>query len=364
MSNKPHNSLETLQKENPTWFDHVMDDRDAAQRYAAYQRFDDQQAWRGFRSSYFPRRRAVIYRLLSAAAMVIVIAGVALLWLRPSSPVVQQPARPVAISHADRAVIEQSMKAGRSAATVTVGGRSITLTAQEEQLVAEGKPLPASFFAEADVADDADVTVSTRQGNEYWYTLEDGTRVHLNNHSSLRYPVHFTNDNRTIYVSGEAYIDVAHESRPFYVQTANATITDYGTTFCVSTTLHKGATIVGLVSGSIGVSSRGSKEYRLRPGEVAEVMGMNAPEQSNVNLRLLTSWHTGQLAFDGESLERLMNVISLWYGTEVQFRNDTARTILFTGSINKYSGLEATLAGIAFSTGLCIRYTGECIIIE
>ncbi len=39
-------------------------------------------------------------------------------------------------------------------------------------------------------------------------TFEDGTRVHLNYNTTLKYPPHFGTTTRTVYLDGEAYFQV------------------------------------------------------------------------------------------------------------------------------------------------------------
>ncbi len=72
---------------------------------------------------------------------------------------------------------------------------------------------------------------------DFWITLDDGTIVHLNYNTRLRFPARFAGDSRTVYLDGEAYIKVAvDKDRPFMVVTSNATIKQYGTEFSVNTT--------------------------------------------------------------------------------------------------------------------------------
>jgi len=53
---------------------------------------------------------------------------------------------------------------------------------------------------------------------EYQLTLSDGTQVWLHYASLFKYPTQFMGDKRIVYLSGEAYFDVAHnEDMPFIV---------------------------------------------------------------------------------------------------------------------------------------------------
>ncbi len=65
--------------------------------------------------------------------------------------------------------------------------------------------------------------------------FEDGTKVHLNYNTTLKYPSHFSVASRTVYLDGEAYFQIAKDDRPFRVITANGIVKQYGTSFNVNT---------------------------------------------------------------------------------------------------------------------------------
>src|SRR5699024_6029080 len=70
-------------------------------------------------------------------------------------------------------------------------------------------------------------------GRKYKIKLADGTIVHLNSASTLKYPIQFSgNENRQVYLEGEAYFEVSHDSiHPFVVKTSPLTIKVLGTKF-------------------------------------------------------------------------------------------------------------------------------------
>ena len=56
-------------------------------------------------------------------------------------------------------------------------------------------------------------TLSVPRGGEYRLTLSDGTKIHLNSESELRYPVSFKGqENRMVELKGEAYFEIAKDS--------------------------------------------------------------------------------------------------------------------------------------------------------
>lgn len=78
-------------------------------------------------------------------------------------------------------------------------------------------------------------TMNIPYGGEYSLVLPDGTKIYLNAGTSLRYPNHFCGDSREIFLSGEAYLEVARdEERPFIVRTSEVDIRVLGTVFNIN----------------------------------------------------------------------------------------------------------------------------------
>lgn len=96
----------------------------------------------------------------------------------------------------------------------------------------------------------------TSSGEKSLLTLPDGSKVILNADSKLRYPDQFDGKNRKVFLEGEAYFEVRHNSKqPFIVNTGNLTITDLGTKFDVSAYPDNKTITVSLLEGKIKVSS-------------------------------------------------------------------------------------------------------------
>ena len=97
--------------------------------------------------------------------------------------------------------------------------------------------------------------------------LPDSTRVWLNAHSKLIYPVSFGKGNRQVELNGEAYFDVVHnEKQPFIVKTRQMDIQVLGTEFNV--TSYSSDFEVSLLRGCIELSSPNlSSTYRMKEKE-------------------------------------------------------------------------------------------------
>ena len=206
--------------------------------------------------------------------------------------------------------------------------------------------------------------ITTRHDKEFWLTLDDGTLVHLNYNTRLIYPEKFGRGDRNVILDGEAYFMVAKDrSRPFVVHTLHGDIKVYGTEFNVNT--NAASTTVVLVKGSVGLTSSKGIELILEPGQLGE-MKTNELElvDKNVETDIYTSWNEGKYIFRDCRLDKLMQILSHWYGVQVTFENQKACSIPFTGNINKYKSISPALHAIEFATGLTITMKDNHVVIK
>src|ERR1051325_1224728 len=88
--------------------------------------------------------------------------------------------------------------------------------------------------------------------------LGDGTRVLLAPESRLRLATDFGRQRRDVYVEGEAYFEVQHDSpRPFTVFAANSSTRDIGTAFAVRSYPQDRAVRVVVREGQVALSGAG-----------------------------------------------------------------------------------------------------------
>ena len=200
-------------------------------------------------------------------------------------------------------------------------------------------------------------TLSVPHGGEYRLLLADGTAVHLNAGSELRYPVAFAVAERKVYLKGEAWFEVAKDAeRPFYVETDEVSIRVYGTAFNVNTHGLR-ATETILVEGEIGISGKGSTgERRMRhSGEITF---------REVDIRKYTAWKNGEFCFNDDTLEEILEELGRWYDVKVIFRSAGKKDIRFSGHLKRYENIQKILGAISESTGIVFHISDRMIIVE
>ncbi|HXB07649.1 MAG TPA: FecR family protein, partial [Puia sp.] len=158
-----------------------------------------------------------------AAVLLLVVAGIWLLFPRQTTaPTAKKDIAP----GGNRATLTLAggahilLDTTRSGAIARQGGTDI-LKLADGRLTYKGADAPATESLN---------TLSTPRGGQYQLTLSDGSRVWLNAASSITYPAAFTGNQRTVTISGEAYLEVAPDkARPFRVMTGDQRIEVLGT---------------------------------------------------------------------------------------------------------------------------------------
>lgn len=209
-------------------------------------------------------------------------------------------------------------------------------------------------------------TIKTPRGGEFRVVLPDGTKVHLNALSELTYPLAFGNDNRVVKLSGEAYFEVAHDSkRPFLVETNGITIKQFGTRFNVNSYSMQN-TIVTLEQGSIGVSTGGVEFAMVKPGECAVWnKGANSVAINKVDDPLeVCGWHYNRFVFNEASLGEMMETLSLWYDMEVRFQQSDLANLQFTGNLSRYEDINTIFKAVEKVAKVRIKVEGRRVMIS
>ncbi|MDR1719535.1 MAG: DUF4974 domain-containing protein [Dysgonamonadaceae bacterium] len=246
------------------------------------------------------------------------------------------------------------------AVLILSNGEEVALNAETAEKVAVSESGTAtvnndriSYHNNESVATEQYNTIVTQRGGEYRIELDDGTQVHLNAASQLKYPVAFTGVERTVYLQGEAYFEIAPDStRPFYVVTDEIKVRQYGTRFNVYAYQNEPATEVILVKGSIGIIIAG-EERLLMPGQLAEWnTESHRLEVKNVDVEAYVAWNDGRFHFDNKSLKEIMDVLSRWYNIDIEFIADDVQSLHFTGSFDRYDTIEPIIQAICHSSNM------------
>jgi transmembrane sensor len=153
-------------------------------------------------------------------------------------------------------------------------------------------------------------------------TLSDGTRVILGPLSSITIESGYNARSRNVQVRGDAWFSVVHdESKPFTVHAGNATIVDVGTTFTVASDSPAGVA-VSVAEGSVSlqqVNGRPGHGVILKAGDKGLLQAGGEPvAQRGAATEDDAAWLKGRLVFREATVAEIASSVRKWYGIELK----------------------------------------------
>lgn len=268
-----------------------------------------------------PPQRKRRYLNLAAAALVAV-AIIASLFLLPSREQLSVPAS------AGKGVILQLARGE----TIHLGDGEATIPTPDALLSTNSAML--QFQAVPGSTGLKEQTIVVPAARMYSIKLADGTVVHMNAATSLRFPFAFNGNKREVYIDGEAYFSVAPDPRrPFIVHTKQGDVNILGTDFNINT--YGSNFIVSLVSGSVIVQPKKGAKKQIKPCEetVLDPVSLELSLQE-INSELLLGWMHGEYRFRLQPLADVCKTAERLYGIKIAFDNQQLATLKYSGTID------------------------------
>lgn len=207
-------------------------------------------------------------------------------------------------------------------------------------------------------------TLVIPRGGEYTLTLSDGTCVHLNASSKLKYPEQFTGMQREVFLQGEAFFEVTKQAGTvFLVHTQRGTVKVLGTSFNVRAYQDEAVEATTLVTGKVEVNVPGYQEVQMEPGEQCRLDGQGGITKQEVDVYSYIAWKEGIFAFSNEPLEEVMRTLERWYNVDTQFTQEQMRKIPVTGKIKRFSDFSQVLELLG-AMGIKLEMNGNTLIVK
>jgi len=196
----------------------------------------------------------------------------------------------------------------------------------------------------------------TTLGETRSITLQDGTKIWLNENSKLEYPDIFEKDNRTVSLQGEGYFDVAKNAEaPFKVRLKNTTIEVLGTQFNISENESKDEVLVHVDEGKVRFSENTGEEQIILTKNQAARYG-NGHEnilQLEYFNKNSTSWKSNSLIFAAANLSDVLEDITAHFGISAVLEQETMKDCIFSGYYPKPDA-NKVLSNVASSFGMTL----------
>lgn len=222
---------------------------------------------------------------------------------------------------------------------------------------------PASRMGEKEVMNK--IIVPT--GGEYNLILSDGTRVYLNAESVITFPKHFTGERREVTLEGEAYFHVtASKEHPFIVKTKDMDVMVTGTEFNLKAYPDEMNVQTTLLQGVVTVFSGFEKKEKveIKPNQQAEWCRRSVKMRvREVDPDLFMAWKNGRFIFRQDRLEDIMRTLARWYGVEVVYLDESVKSMLFAGKLDRSEEITPILDVLRTTDKLSVDVKGKKIVI-
>ena len=317
--------------------------------------------WQRVSQSRKKRRMVVLRRWISVAACVTAVAGLILWWETLKEENVLKRVQPLEVAHAKGVKLilpDGSSHELSSSETIQadVPGFEVKATSsvQGQKQFVDTLSEPVVEYNE----------IIVPRGGEYTLTLVDGTTVILNSETRMRFPNTFVGTERKIFLSGEAYFDVARdENRPFLVEFQGGKVKVLGTRFNVQAYLGQN-TFATLVSGKVEISS-GRDSVVLHPGELCEISSVDRIlSVREADMMSVLAWKNGEFVFKDASLEQIVRALSRWYDTEIEYDALELQDMKFHIYMDRAKTLEEALQVISRMGEVTYEIVGGKVIIK
>jgi ferric-dicitrate binding protein FerR (iron transport regulator) len=184
-------------------------------------------------------------------------------------------------------------------------------------------------------------------GEQRTFGLDDGSQVVLGAASNLRLAEGFGATNREVFLEGQAFLRVRHDStRPFVVNAGGTRAIDLGTAFEVRAYPNEGVR-VAVTEGVVEVrrdTGMVVDSAVLRPGDVAEVSTTGETVvKRQVDVERLMGWTRGELVFQDATLSEVARDLERWFDVQVRIEDAALRTLHLTANLRISDSLDAIL---------------------
>lgn len=167
--------------------------------------------------------------------------------------------------------------------------------------------------------------LAAKLGEHAQIKLSDGTQIWLNAGSVLKYPKEFKGDTREVYLSGEAFFDVAKDKKhPFIIHTNKMDTKVLGTSFNVQAYPEQTTQEVSVLTGKVNVKSTVTEEnVYVTPGQKVVFKSNNNKLQAfkDIPVNTISLWRKNIMVFEETPLPEVVATINRNYNVGIEIKN-------------------------------------------
>jgi ferric-dicitrate binding protein FerR (iron transport regulator) len=178
--------------------------------------------------------------------------------------------------------------------------------------------------------------------------LPDGSHVYLNAGTRLKYPDHFSDSTREVYLEGEAFFEVAHDSlHPFIVQAGQIATRVLGTSFNVRAYTDEPDMVVGVKTGKVKVSLVHAEQTVPRTRGITETILIKARQAiyhmgdadglstGDINPADVGAWSDNKLVYNNKTLAYILHELERVYNVRFKMPGEQELANRYTVRLGK-----------------------------
>lgn len=207
-------------------------------------------------------------------------------------------------------------------------------------------------------------TLTTPNGGQYQVTLPDGSKVWINSASSLKYPTTFTDGERKVKLTGEAYFEINHnEQQPFIVESNGQSVQVLGTAFNINAYDNENKVVTSLVNGSIRITHHHTRETKLLQPNQQSIISEQSFAVRTVDAKDFTAWKDGMIVLHETDLPTLIRQLERWYDVTFDIA-DYPPPANLSGELLRDAKLSDILEALELNTGLTFKIQGRRVMVS
>lgn len=220
------------------------------------------------------------------------------------------------------------------------------------EIIAEHKGNTIRYKANSDINELVFNELDIPNGQVLDLELSDGTVIHLNSGTKIKYPVKFLKGKkREVFIHGEAYFEVAKDKgHPFIVNAEEVAIEVLGTKFNVSTYQEDAEIMTVLVEGSVRMSNSISPKNTLllSPGTKGSWdKTEHRTKMEEVDVEIYTGWVKGELIFRNSTFKNMLKKLERSYNVQIDINNPALADKVLTANFSvEIESIEDVLKSI------------------
>ena len=217
--------------------------------------------------------------------------------------------------------------------------------------------LGGSVFSEPEM-----VAESSEMGERKVVIFQDGTKVYLNAGATVTYPKWWRLDRRHVKLVGEAYFEVAENSRrPFTVDIFDTKVKVHGTKFNIKAYPEDNDINVTLLEGSVSFEADG-QEHCMMPSQLltydrtdrsVNMIRLDMPDDNML-------WTKNIIRFRNSSLSEVLETIGRWYDVQFVIRDSSLLSRTFTFKTTQLP-LNTLLEEIEYISDMKFELKGDIV---